>query len=334
MPPRPTSPSPPRDDAGRLTAHVACRGCGYDLHMLHVDNDCPECGESVWASARGDLLRFAPPKWVRTLAQGAATVGYAVLVGFFGGLVLGCVGWLGMVGLMLYTAQQAGGGGPAQPGPMSAWPVVVFPIAFALFGLAVFFAVLWGLWMLTTPEPHREVTGRAKSGQVVRVCAGLGVLLSVLAGPAAIFSATGSLSGAVLAAGLGVLGGLLMLAAVWSLGRWMHYLGQRLNEQALGQRALWLARAWVLLVITPPALHGVILLLGWMVQGGGPGSTTAGSPLGVAMITSSCLHALAQLALLFVALWGLVVLFQFRGKLLQAAHQAESWWQQQQFQRA
>ena len=31
-----------RDD--RLTEHVTCRSCGYDLISMHKGQQCPECG--------------------------------------------------------------------------------------------------------------------------------------------------------------------------------------------------------------------------------------------------------------------------------------------------
>lgn len=77
------------DAEGRVFTDLLCVGCGYNLRTLTLARACPECGTLVVESARGDYLRYAPPAWVRGLADGVArfTFGGMALV-FMGVLTL------------------------------------------------------------------------------------------------------------------------------------------------------------------------------------------------------------------------------------------------------
>lgn len=59
------------DETDRIAQSLPCVGCRYDLRGLEPTGTCPECGKDIERSARGELLRFAHPKWVRRLAIGA-----------------------------------------------------------------------------------------------------------------------------------------------------------------------------------------------------------------------------------------------------------------------
>ena len=93
-------------DAGGLAGPgVVCRKCGYDLRGADPAGRCPECGTAVALSARPDLLRFADPAWVATLARGVRFILWGALVAVvagaggmaaFGDTLLGnIVGWAG-----------------------------------------------------------------------------------------------------------------------------------------------------------------------------------------------------------------------------------------------
>src|SRR5690348_13310365 len=69
-----------RDSGDRGPAHVWCRKCGYDLRAAEPGGMCPECGSPVALSARPDLLRFADPAWVATLASGVRFILWGTLV--------------------------------------------------------------------------------------------------------------------------------------------------------------------------------------------------------------------------------------------------------------
>jgi hypothetical protein len=49
---------------------IICRRCGYNLRGLDETGRCPECGTPVGLSTRGDMLRFADPRWLAKLRIG------------------------------------------------------------------------------------------------------------------------------------------------------------------------------------------------------------------------------------------------------------------------
>lgn len=67
-------------DAVALDAN--CRRCGYNLRGLSESGRCPECGDDVRASLRGDLLWFCEPAWLRRVRAGLRVVlaGIAAIV--------------------------------------------------------------------------------------------------------------------------------------------------------------------------------------------------------------------------------------------------------------
>jgi len=69
-----------RDSCGRAPGDVWCRKCGYNLRAADPGGRCPECGSPVAVSARPELLRFADPAWVATLATGVRFILWGTLV--------------------------------------------------------------------------------------------------------------------------------------------------------------------------------------------------------------------------------------------------------------
>jgi hypothetical protein len=76
------------DADGRIDQNSTCVRCGYNLRGLRPESACPECGTAVGRSLQGDLLRFAPPDWVETLASGMSWIVAGILVGFVSGLLV------------------------------------------------------------------------------------------------------------------------------------------------------------------------------------------------------------------------------------------------------
>jgi hypothetical protein len=105
----------------RAPAGVLCRRCGYDLRGADLAGSCPECGTAVALSARPDLLRFADPAWVATLARGIRFILWGTLV-----TVLATAGGMVAFGdtLLGHIVSTAGG-----------------------------LVHLYGAWLLTMPNP-------------------------------------------------------------------------------------------------------------------------------------------------------------------------------------
>ena len=78
--------------AGPIETDVTCRRCGYNLRGLLEEGLCPECGTAVVLSTRGDLLRYADPDWVETMARGVKFILWGLLLatvlGFLGGFLI------------------------------------------------------------------------------------------------------------------------------------------------------------------------------------------------------------------------------------------------------
>ena len=65
------SAAPPEDDGPHLIGDdIPCISCSYNLRGLMSDGTCPECGESVARSVKGDYLMYCDPRWVGNLATG------------------------------------------------------------------------------------------------------------------------------------------------------------------------------------------------------------------------------------------------------------------------
>ncbi|HEX4794126.1 MAG TPA: hypothetical protein VH370_10055 [Humisphaera sp.] len=113
---------------GIVVIDISCRKCAYDLRGLPVESNCPECGTSVGASFKSDLLRFSDPGWLDVLRKGANSTIVGVCV-----VVLGSV--------ILIGASIAGS---------SAVP----RLASGFILLVGYFLVIRGAWLLASPDPR------------------------------------------------------------------------------------------------------------------------------------------------------------------------------------
>lgn len=53
--------------AGIVEREFPCAGCEYDVRGLPTEGRCPECGEAMEVSLRGDTLHHADPRWLGRL---------------------------------------------------------------------------------------------------------------------------------------------------------------------------------------------------------------------------------------------------------------------------
>ncbi len=107
-----------------------CLSCGYDLSGLPETGVCPECAAPIERSLRGNLLRFASPAYLKTLRTGAT---------------------LALVASILYTFDWI----PRLAlGALLLWLRVDLTEALgAAFNISALAAMLFGWWMLSTPDP-------------------------------------------------------------------------------------------------------------------------------------------------------------------------------------
>mgnify|MGYP001441876784 CR=1 FL=1 len=109
---------------------VRCLSCGYDLSGLPESGVCPECGSPIERSLRGNLLRFASPTYLLTLRTGATLALVATILYVFG--------WIPNLAL----------------GALFLWLGIGSSEALnALISVGALGAMLFGWWMLSTPDP-------------------------------------------------------------------------------------------------------------------------------------------------------------------------------------
>jgi len=151
------------DSSGTIDTDVVCRRCGYNLRGLRPSGRCPECGTPIGLSVSGDLLRFADPSWVETLALGIRYILWGLAASFFfsiaGGIVTRFVNPL--FGQLLHTAGSL--------------------LAF------------YGAYLLTEPDPSGIGEDRYVSARrIIRIALLLGVLSTLLLLPAQARVVTGT----------------------------------------------------------------------------------------------------------------------------------------------
>lgn len=170
---------PHLDSEGRVAIDLPCVKCGYNLRTLPATGLCPECAAPVAPSVRGRYLHFAPPRWVRRLARGAAQL----IIGVLCSIGFGIVASQGFFIFGFAGARAIPGG----------------EIALALFIVVASVVCVWllvgGLWRLTAPDPTGRFPTEGLSGRkLVRYCLlalaalmALGLVLAawMLSGPVA-----------------------------------------------------------------------------------------------------------------------------------------------------
>jgi hypothetical protein len=183
------------DDTGHINATVRCLHCDYNLRGLEAGGRCPECGRNVDASLRYDLLRYADPRWLRTVRDG-----FEWLITF-----------IVLVWAWPFLAAFPGRVWP--PSNAFRWLLATAPIAIGFMGM----------WKVSTPEPGlRSPPARLNARVLTRVAAVLAItvaaaqfgvlLLDIDVIPLALYIALLDLAGllgvAATMAGLSCVGGL------------------------------------------------------------------------------------------------------------------------------
>lgn len=263
-----------------------CRRCGYALRGLTIHGRCPECGTSVGWSIRGDLLRYSDPDWVERLARGTLWI----IVGVLGGLLASII--------------VASFGGLAEPGASEA-------VAWVL-SIGASLVALVGYWLVTTPEPW--ITAEAAFS--VRHLARWGVVAGFLGGlvPDWTTVATGPAFSVV-----------AILSLILSLGGFVGFIALFVHARRIARRVPDARLA----SHTSVVMWGIVSGLGLMLLTAlGAILAAAGGAAGAVAIFGifGVFGCVAGLALLVFSIWSIVLLFQYRAALTQAAARARETW--------
>ena len=170
-PPILNSQSEIRNPSTRIDFDLPCVKCDYNLRTRPADGVCPECATPIRDSLRPDLLRFADVRWLGTIRNGMGIALWTPIV-YFG------IYWAVVA---FFVATQSFFGSSLG---------VVFLVAWLFLVLSMYFCVLrmlWGLFLITTPDPNRPGRDRElrvwsrRLGVASALFVGVG-MLSLLAG--------------------------------------------------------------------------------------------------------------------------------------------------------
>ncbi len=177
MTPNYYAPAGPQFVSGYIAQSTPCRGCGQNLQGLHDSHRCPQCGLPAGRTLQPGVLRFAPPAWLQTVRSGLLLEFWTIITGIV--VVL-----IGVAGLLVWVFSKTGAGGPPDIQKLAAEsPLVTIagPIVMVIFsGL-----LLYGVWLITTPEPQPGAALEgSKTRQATRAIAlisfGVGVVSAAL----------------------------------------------------------------------------------------------------------------------------------------------------------
>lgn len=129
-----------------------CIHCGYNLRGLAPDGRCPECGEPISGSLRGNLLKHADADWLDTLRFGANLKAWNIALSILAGLAAWILVAVGFPGVFRALVELVGGA-----------------------------VGLWASFVITTREPSismQEDTVTLR--KVIRSCAGAGFVGTLL----------------------------------------------------------------------------------------------------------------------------------------------------------
>lgn len=275
------------DEAGRIAEDLPCLRCGYNLRGLGPEATCPECASAVGWSIRDDLLRFSDPIWLARIARGLLLV----IIGLITGLVAYLVGWAMMLAAIPMGAVEA------------AEPVV---------GFAMSLSVVIGVWWMTAPDPARTEAERLGTARAVaRWC----ITAELLSLPLAMMGTTTTMTmpqGFLMLSNLIV--SIVVLVGYLAGLVYLRRLALRIPRPGLAQQTkivMWgygCAEAatiglWIALVVVAR-------------------TAAFGTTITVVMNVS---YAVWLATLVFI-IWGLVLLFLYRGALIRAEAEARATW--------
>jgi hypothetical protein len=225
------------DEHGVIAVDHECKRCSYNLRGLREDGRCPECGTPIGLSTTGDLLRYADPEWVGTVARGLTIILWMILVGIIVGLL--------DVGFEAIETPELG-------------TILAFLAQLVSY---------YGVWLMTNPDPSGigedpYITAR----KVIRITLVVGLVSSALE---PILPTLPSKAAIVIAI-------IMILAAIVGLigefAKFVYYekLAARIPNDALVRRARFLKWAFTVTFGVMAVTGGVAALVKLWARAGGP----------------------------------------------------------------
>ncbi len=257
------------DEAGAPVAvpvDLPCVACGYNLRALATDGRCPECGEPIPHSLRGDRLRFSDYRWLGRLARGARLGFWAVLV-------------MLLVHVLVVLLRGHG---------------LLVPMVALGYGLGVA-----GAWLVARPEPGRPVEPFTLTGRgVARVALWPALTLAVVTRLGEALVVPWSVGYTFWMHCLFVERLLALVATALVLGQYRR-LADRVPDARLGRHTRMLAGGFSALAALM-TISWVLGTLAPLLSSGGP------SPLsGLGILVPACLGAPLVILLSAWLLWAL-----------------------------
>lgn len=289
----------PRTDAhGRLLDELECRGCGYNLMSQMLTGGCPECGQPVEWSARGDRLGYSDPRWLASLRLGMLWFIFAIV----GAIVLAVMD--SVISAMIVSAGSRSNYSPPRPGqtgptgfnqytyaPQTQNTAMAVSIVLGLIASGLF---LFAVWQLTAPEP-----GRAdEQGLTARSLFRWGWVASAVFGTAGNVTMLASQNVALVMSGIGAV---VWIVVFFTMFVYLRRLALRMPDTGLaGQTRLVM---WSLV-----SCYGVIIVSGIAMVVVGL-SVTSSSTLGGLALAGGCAMCVSGLGLIVFFIWGFVLTF-------------------------
>ncbi|HZL36685.1 MAG TPA: hypothetical protein VFC78_15300 [Tepidisphaeraceae bacterium] len=280
--------------SANVTTDIPCRKCGYNLRGMAVSGRCPECGTPVGVSVHGDLLRFSDPEFVLTLRKGVSLILWGILI---------------MI-LVMVIGAIAGG---MTRGASASSPY------FKILGLIGYLPMLWGAWLLTTPDPSGIREDRyGTPRKIIRFALAVGVANFVLgfaigiAGPLApaIYDILITLS--FLASIIGLVGQFAQLF-------YLHKLALRIPDPSLSERARFLM--WAIGIC-----YGLLLVLGFIMLLTIRNISTGRPGMGGAAMGAGCFSGILGIAVIVFGVMYIFMLVRFGRSFDQQAAFARQLW--------
>ncbi len=301
----PTEPVPPQDpnapiidQAGRLVSHANCRGCGYDLHGLLVNGDCPECHTSVEWTLRGNL-QFADATWLAQVARGLLMLIIAIFAG------IGVGGGVVVVSVAFAFSTVTGGLVAA----------IGFGVLLVLIG-AIAVVQAWAYLMITTLEPNSpsgsgNIRWRAVARVTLPTAVGLGFIAAFMSPDMLVLidpDAWGWDTLAIASGGLTIVSTIINLIGLFALCTYAAGIAVRIPSPSLARQTKVVM--WVLIATTALGVPLTYLLADplWI----------SGPPPLILLV-----FGLYSLVGLVFWIWGIVLLFRYRNSLQRALAQAK-----------